>query len=1620
MGWLADVVAANIRLLLWTMCITVLPLFLSTVFPIVRKIRHRTTSPHPEGIEPLGTSPERPDIEIVAVHGLGAHPEYTWTRKVPTSLADQLGKKPGTRVHLLKDLLKDDFKNASVLNFGYNADWFIDAAHLTAQQTAEKLIKGLREHRSKYTPGRAPPIVFIGHSYGGIVICNAKINDYQDLLNETRGIFFLGTPHQGSDISIFAIIAARLTAYLGSNQMLPLLLQKHKPELSDLNDAFLDVIKGLRSQIFCFVETKPTYLFKFISIGPIVDRDSASGAWDRRPINTNHSGLNKCLRKDDPVYSELESALRDIYRTAREQTKMTEEERKCLQVFCRTDSDYQGYKNQVKERLEGTCGWFLKHPNFQNWLQSVSGPLLVSADPGCGKSVLAKYLIDNELPKTATICYFFFKDQDQNTAEQALCALLHQLFQKKPSLIRHAIPDFETSGGKLAGRTSALISIFKNATSDPKAGQVICVLDALDECAENERKTLTRELKEHFLVNNIGQLKILLTSRPYDNIVSSFQDLENRYPQIRIPGEDESEEISSEVNVVIKHRVNSLAGGRLDPQIKEHLKGKLLAMEHRTYLWSYLVFDHLESSRLERTKGFVESIVENLPPTVDDAYERILSKSKNQDKLRKILQIILAAERPLTLKEMQVALKTMIKSKPTGDQLENDKEFKDTLRDNCGLFVCVHEEKIYFLHQTAKEFLIWDSLFISPTIIQWKNSIKIQDAHTTLTEICLSYLILTAIENEGQHITPGNIRQYIEDSPFLGYSAKFWVLHYGESDFRKKPSRLGEFQGTVTTEDYQSLSGKLDALSRMLGDCHLLTNIIDALEIAVGTAELAVSILPKDHPDLMGYLENRGIQLARRYMQNRAMHDLERAFIDTSSRAVDPTPQNNPDRASRLNNLGNQRIGQFERPSLIDGLNNAIIFTIKAIILDFSRDHIRKANDLRNLGSLFRGRFEQTGSKDDLTYAIFSAKQAVDIIPEDSPGRASHLSNLGDLFYKQFELTGLIANLDYAINAINRAVDALPDDHPHRANSLGNLGSLLETRSRQTGSMNDLHYALSSYEAGWRCRAAPPFVRIQAAWAAAKILASQQNWEESRQLLQEAINFLSIISPRLWEHTDKQSPLADFAGLASMAAATALNSGKSAYDALRLFELGRGVIVSSLVDMRVNLSELKQRHPNLAAKLASLRAELDSPSGSQTSSSGEICWESQPAGLREANQKFSELIIKIRAQPGFDNFLLPPTKDELMHMANRGPIVVINMSLYRCDAFLVERNQIRVLELPRLTLDEAQRRAADLRLSQRTRSSHNMKFLLKWLWDTICCPVLDALGFKGPPVTGDNWPRVWWIPTDDLSELPLHASGDYTDRSNRSESVLDRVIPLYTSSIEALMHGRRSHVRSQPRMDSALLVPAPRAPGLATLLSAAKEKDILREHCPFLQREAINPPLHKDDVLRNLQTCKSFHFAGHAWSNPVELPQGFLLPDDWKSHPPSMGDLHDLGLQDSPLFLAYLWACSAGANHAECPVNEGIYIVTALQLAGFRHVIGTLWAVSDQNCVNVARVFYETLLQEGMTDLAVCRGLHRAVRALRNSRLYDHGEARALRAIVPEEEQDPTDFDWASYILFGV
>ena len=163
--------------------------------------------------------------------------------------------------------------------------------------------------------------------------------------------------------------------------------------------------------------------------------------------------------------------------------------------------------------------------------------------------------------------------------------------------------------------------------------------------------------------------------------------------------------------------------------------------------------------------------------------------------------------------------------------------------------------------------------------------------------------------------------------------------------------------------------------------------------------------------------------------------------------------------------------------------------------------------------------------------------------------------------------------------------------------------------------------------------------------------------------------------------------------------------------------------------------------------------------------------------------------------------------------------------------------------------------------------------------------------------------------------------------------------------------------------------------------------------------------VHKEEVIHHLKLCKIFHFAGHGDADQIDPSRSQLLLEDWQHNALTVSDLRDSRLQDNNPFLAFLSACSTGANEVDNLMNEGIHLAGALQLAGFRHVICTMWEVSDSPCVDVARVFYETLLANGMTDEAVALGLHKSIRKLRRTYLESMPAEKAFVPSLPKTEK---------------
>jgi hypothetical protein len=113
-------------------------------------------------------------------------------------------------------------------------------------------------------------------------------------------------------------------------------------------------------------------------------------------------------------------------------------------------------------------------------------------------------------------------------------------------------------------------------------------------------------------------------------------------------------------------------------EIREALQEPM--SDSRTYLWVSLVVDVLDRNFKDTPEEWGK-LIKNPPTTVFRAYESLLSHVEDEDisQVKLLLNLVIAAERPLTLKEMNIAIeirdRTDINSEGELD-LSSDKSFR--------------------------------------------------------------------------------------------------------------------------------------------------------------------------------------------------------------------------------------------------------------------------------------------------------------------------------------------------------------------------------------------------------------------------------------------------------------------------------------------------------------------------------------------------------------------------------------------------------------------------------------------------------------------------------------------------------------------------------------------------------------------------------------------------------------------------------------------------------------------------------------------------------------------------------------------------------------------------------
>ncbi|KAK4071258.1 uncharacterized protein Triagg1_6289 [Trichoderma aggressivum f. europaeum] len=822
------------------------------------------------GLHVLGPEPKDVNVEIVAVHGLGAHPEYTWTHK-SASISD--GNVEYSRVHLLKDLLMKDerFSQARFLQFSYNSDWLIDAPIESAQEIGVRLVSALSQHRSSHP---RVPIIFIGHSFGGIVIKEAlsyPTEDSCEIYQDTSGIIFLGTPHNGSPVSGLAAILALSTRLLGSDTSLLLSLRSNETHLGDLSKRFARCLedkdaKGKKTKIISICEMKPTYILQCLSIGLIVPwHSAATTAGKTIEVLKDHSGLNKCRDSTDPLYIELAQQLCKLQPTTVPELNNVQQAvidqltpTAAISAILNYDPENTGEDEDEPECHPGTRSEILDE--IYQWLDndtpSQKHIYWLQGKAGTGKSTISRTVARKLAEEKRLNATFFFNrsENDRNTSKRFFTTLAGQLVAKLPA-IANSMKNSISSDPLLLSSGPAVQ--FKKLISEPLQNlshkslkTLVVVVDALDECStEKDVCVLLKILSRPIFSKDATQksdsmplIKVFLTSRPQFMVGPSFINMpvtiSNKWDERKLE-EATIETTERDLRKFLKFRLGRINGliepipGRDQWSNLEDVRKleELVQLACPLFIFAATACRFIGQVRLpggpkERLQQILnQKALSELQRTYLPVLNQLVTELMDEDRgaaideFKYIIGSILSLGDPLSISSLSNLL-----AKPVTN-IRKELELLEAV------FVVPPQNSIPVkaFHKSFRDFVL------GPSCKEFQ--INQPETHRGLANRCIELLSATLTKDicqlkapgiNPEDLSPQRIESYL--SLDVQYACRFWVYHAKESGLKVKDNdQVHYFLQTHLLFWFEalSLSGRLLESSKAIQD---LQSIVDPTE----------------------------------------------------------------------------------------------------------------------------------------------------------------------------------------------------------------------------------------------------------------------------------------------------------------------------------------------------------------------------------------------------------------------------------------------------------------------------------------------------------------------------------------------------------------------------------------------------------------------------------------------------------------------------------------------------------------------------------------------------------------------------------------------------------------------
>ncbi|KAM7209925.1 hypothetical protein V8F06_014692 [Rhypophila decipiens] len=801
--------------------------------------------PVPETGLTVLSEPDEPSVDIVFVHGFTGHPERTWTKKAnaqhfsDSPTAHESLERPAkfrrlnpfstssTPVCWPRDLVPFTVPGARVLTYGYDTHirHRIGAPinRNTVYDIAWDFLVALESAR-RTQPLR--PVLFVAHSLGGIVVkemlrrsmgCQFGRDYLRRIFESTIGIIFFGTPHAGADPRSFlhrVVEKVIKAAGFSLNEQIVNTLLPSSERLKELRDEFGPIAQNRGWVIHSFQEQLGVDgLFGQKVVEDISSYLNIPAVETTEHIVRDHMEMCRFTGLDDIEYKKVAAALWRITSTVHNQSVIAgqlslnrEQKRELLDSlkFDQIDARQMNINNAHAK----TCKWLLNNSTYCDWLEPSKlsehyGFLWIKGNPGTGKSTLMKFALTNARRrlKDKIIISFFFNargDELEKSTIGMYRSLLLQLLERLPALqdVFDSLGLATWNGGCNQWTDKSLKQLFGQAVQSLGKSSLVCFIDALDECDEDQ----IREMVSFFeslgeLSTSAGiQFRVCFSSRHYPHItITKVLDL------ILEGQEGHNQDIINYVNSELK-----IGNGKPVEQIRAELQEKASGV----FMWVVLVVGILNKEYDRGRTHALRQRLRDIPGDLHELFRDILTRDHhNRGELLLCIQWVLFAKQPLLPEQLYFAILSGVEPKSLyewdPDEITATVIQRFILSSSKGLAEITKSRTrtVQFIHESVRDFLlkenglkeIWADL----------GSNFGGESHERLKQCCLSQLCVDITRFGIPDPFPKEAAELRKSAntkfPFLEYATQN-VLYHADSAEKGGVSQMGFLQCFQTTD----------------------------------------------------------------------------------------------------------------------------------------------------------------------------------------------------------------------------------------------------------------------------------------------------------------------------------------------------------------------------------------------------------------------------------------------------------------------------------------------------------------------------------------------------------------------------------------------------------------------------------------------------------------------------------------------------------------------------------------------------------------------------------------------------------------------------------------------------